>query len=223
MATTTVAGSVAAKEAGLALAQIYNYIRTGKVKNHKVGGWPEGKGIEVEMTEVLAARDAAQSRRSGKAPRAPRQSKADRQEAQATMHEALDDEERTRRARKRASGEDGNTVRLHRMDRTARHPVCPVNPAHGEVAPAERDAKAKGVLKFHCWHQEHDGRPKGHPGGFAPQTQSTFTEDELQTPQPVGALGVIMLGWITTGRTDLSESLESWMTKNKLPVWIPAR
>ena len=108
---------------------------------------------------------------------------------------------------------------------TTHYPVCPVNPSHGEVAPAERDAKAKpnAPKKYQCWHQEHDGRPKHSPSGFLPATQFIFTEEELNTPHPVGALGVIMLTWIMSDQTDLSDALETWMTKHKLPVWIPVR
>lgn len=239
MATTTpetVPGSVAAKECGIALAQIYNYIRTGKVTNHKVGGWPTGKGIEVVLAEVQAAASAPRKARaakgSGKASASGggRVSRKARHEDEVVMHEALDEAEQTRRARIRNSGDEGNTVRLRRLDRSTKYPACPVNPAHGELALVTRESegqkgrkKTAGAIQLQCWHQEHDGRPKGHPGGFAPQTQSIFTEEEAMTPQPVGRLGTIMLEWIMAGRSDLSDSLETWMTKHKLPVWIPAR
>lgn len=223
----TVPGSVAAKEAGLALAQIYNYIRKGLVKNHKADGWPTGKGVEVVLAEVIAARDS-----TARKPRAPKGSKASgaggrvsrkaRHEEEVTMHEALDEEERERRARKRSSGDEGNSVRLTRADRSAsKYPPCPIFPEHGNVSPT--DMKKGQSPKYHCWHQSHDGRPRTHPGGFAPATQSTFTQTELEMPQPAGRLGVLMLEWIIAGRTDLSESLEAWCVKNKLPVWIPVR
>lgn len=230
-APETVPGSVAAKECGLALAQIYNYIRTGKVTNHKKDGWPTGKGIEVVLDEVRAAQAS-----TGRKPRAAKGSaksnggsgkvsRKARHDDEVAMHEALDDEEQERRARKRASGSEGNTVRLVRRDRSTKYPPCPVDPAHGELALVTREgAKVKaGAIRLQCWHQAHDGRLRSNPAGFAPATQSVFTEEEANTPQPAGRLGVIMLEWIVAGRTDLSEGLESWMNKNKLPVWIPAR
>lgn len=222
-------GSEAAKETGLALAQIYNHIRAGRVKNHLKGGWPEGKGVEVDMDELRAA-IASSGRRpkgSGKASgggASVGRRKATKADTEA-MHDALDEEEAQRRARKRASGEDGNTVRLVRRDRSQRYPVCPVNPSHGELAPAERDAKAKkgDAPKLQCWHQEHDGRPRNHPAGLAVATQFVFTEEEAQIAQPSGTLGVVMLNWIASGRVDLAESLEKWMEKNSIEVWIPVR
>lgn len=232
MASTpeTVPGAEAAKECGVALAQLYNHIRAGRVTNYKKGGWPTGKGIEVNLDEVRAA--LASTVRKPRTPKGAsgasgggRVSRKARHEDEVAMHEALSADEAERRQRKRSSGDEGNTVRLVRRERGSRNPPCPVNPAHGEVVPVERNPKAKSnvPVQYQCTHQEHDGRMKGHPGGFAPATQFIFTEDELNTPQPVGALGVIMLSWIMSGQPDLSDSLEAWMTKNKLPVWIPVR
>lgn len=212
-------GSQVAKDLNIALARIYNYVKNGSVKNHKKNGFPLGKGIEVDPDEVRAAMEASAAKRGNKAPRQPRQSKAKTQADNEAMHEALDEEEREKRARKRASGEDGNTVRLKRREVGQRHPACPIFPSHGMVAPVEV-SKGKPP-RFHCWNQEHDGRPRTHSGGFAPATQSSFTEEELHIEQPAGRLGVIMLEWINAGRTDLAESLETWTTKNKIPVWIP--
>lgn len=230
-APETVPGSVAAKECGLALAQIYNYIRTGKVTNHKKDGWPTGKGIEVVLAEVQAAASAPKKARAPKgsgsskasASGGGRISRKARHADEVVMHEAISADEAERRQRKRSSGDEGNTVRLRRLDRTTKYPPCPVNPAHGELALVREEEKSKKnrPVMLHCWHQEHDGRPRSHPGGFAPATQSFFTEEEAQMPQPVGRLGVIMLEWITAGRPDLSDALESWMNKQKLPVWIP--
>lgn len=222
-------GSKVAKDLGLALAQIYNHVKAGRVKNHKVDGYPTGKGVEVDPDEVRAAMSATGRSRKGSGTGAAKSAGSGRSrkataDDTATMHEAIDADEANRRARKRASGDDGNTVRLRRVDRTSKYPFCPVNPAHGELAPdRESENKKKGVIQYHCWHQEHDGRPKGHSAGFSPQTKSTFSEEEVLTPQPSGRLGVIMLEWIYAGRSDLAESLEGWMNKQDLPVWIPER
>lgn len=223
MATETVSGSAAAKELDLALAQIYNYIRTGKVTNHKKDGWPIGKGIEVNLEEVRAAKAAIKTRAPrGSTPKASRQTKAT---SKAAIHEALDDEaeeKKAKRAAARAHDNGGNTVRLKRYERHTFY-SCPVNPGHGSLVKLDNNNKKGAAERFYCSHQSHDGRARSHGAGFAPPTQNVFSEEELRLPQPVGQLGEIMLNWIANGRTDLSESLEAWMIKNKLEVWIPAR
>lgn len=222
---TIVSGSEAAKQTGLALAQIYNHIRAGRVKQHKADGWPEGKGVEVDIDELKSAiANHSRTPRASKGPKAPREGKTSRKAREEAFHEALEnesEEKRAKRAAARAHDDGGNTVRVRRYERNA-FVACPVNPNHGSMYKMDRGS-AKGPDKYHCAHQQHDGRPKNHPAGFAPQTQNVFTADELNIPSPIGQLGEIMLGWISAGRTDLAESLESWMTKNKLDVWIPVR
>lgn len=212
-------GSQVAKDLGLALAQIYNHIKAGRVKNYKADGYPNGKGIEVDPDEVKAAIASMAGRR--KSSSAPKRTKVDK-DAQAAMHDALDAESEERKSRRKVGAGDGNTVRLRRYERGAYY-VCPVNPSHGSTYQMERAKGQKGPAQYHCSHQEHDGRLKSHPAGFAPATQNVFTEEELSIPQPIGRLGAIMLEWIMAGRTDLSEGLEAWMTKQKLDVWIPTR
>lgn len=210
-------GSKVAKDLGLALASIYGMIKSGKVVNHKKDGFPVGKGIEVDPDEVKAAMASKRTR----APKGESSGRKASKAATEAMHEALDDDEVARRQRRRASGDEGNTVRLKRYERGNFIP-CPVFPTHGSMYKME----GKGKDRFHCPHQEHDGRTRNNPAGFAPATQNVFTQDDLdlaRSEPQLGRLGAIMLEWIYAGRTDLATSLESWLEKNKLPVWVPER
>lgn len=213
-------GSEAAKEVGVALAVLYNHIRAGRVVNRKAGGWPLGKGIEVDMDEVRAAISAPKRTKSG-APRAPRGSK----KAAHEMHEQLDAEREATNRRKakeaNARGDNPHAVRLHRYERGAVS-VCPVDPSHGAMFAVER-ARVKGGRTLYCAHVMHDGRSTHQLGGFSPQTQNYFTPEEAQIEQPAGRLGLIMLEWIYGGRADLAEDLEVWMEAHDLTVWIPER
>ena len=208
-------GSEAAKEVGVALAVLYNHIRAGRVSNRLAGGWPLGKGIEVDMDEVRAAVSASKAKSSG---RAPRRTKVDKDVAHA-IHDELDREETNRKRAREANarGDNEQAIRLHRYNRVDTA-ACPVEPSHGALITAEKPAK--GGRPFYCSNVAHDGRSTHHIGGFAPQTQCYFTIEETQKD---GRLGVIMLEWLYAGRADLAEALETWMEKHGLEVWIPER
>lgn len=206
-------GAEAAREVGVALAVLYNYIKSGKVTNRKAGGWPLGRGIEVDMDEVRAAASAP---RKARAPKGSRKAK----EAIQGQLEAEKAERTVRRAREQnATGDNPHAVRLTRYQQ-GRQVVCPVNPSHYALLSVE---KAKGDKVFHCAHQEHDGRSAHMLGGFSPQTMNFFSKEETEIAQPAGRLGVIMLEMIYNGRPDLAESLEAWCNENNVPVWLPER
>lgn len=206
-------GSEAAKEVGVALAVLYNHIRAGRVANRKAGGWPLGKGIEVDMDEVRAAVSGP------KKARAPRRTKADKA-LQHEIQDGLAEETARKRAREQnAHGDNPHAVRLRRYER-GKVPVCPVDPTHGMMFAVDKPKNGKA---FYCGHVAHDGRSAHQAGGFSPQTQNYFTQEEAEATQPSGRLGVIMLEWIYNGRADLAEDLESWMDGHDLPVWIPER
>lgn len=52
---------------------------------------------------------------------------------------------------------------------------CPVDPAHGNVIAWTGHPR----WGWRCPHQDHDGRPHGHPLGPAPVTRSFFTTAEV--------------------------------------------
>lgn len=71
LATGLRPGAEVARELGIYLGQIYGYIKSGKVTNHKPAG---EKGTLVDPEEVKAARDGGR-RRGGKGGGAPREPK----------------------------------------------------------------------------------------------------------------------------------------------------
>lgn len=194
---TPIPGSQAAREAGVALAQIYNYIKSGKVKNHKVGGFPDGKGVEVDLEEVLAAKS------SGRAPRKP---KVDA-EGNPIVKATADGPKRMKRSK--ALREVQHTPYARSSLRGV--PRCPVNPDHGYLI--SNDA-GKGEKMWLCTHQGHD---------VVPPIQLSFTHEEVNYPPQVGMIGRVMLDWIGSGHVDLAEDMEKFLVQHNLPVWIPAR
>lgn len=192
----TVPGAQAAREAGVALGQIYQYIKSGKVTNHKKGGWPEGKGIEVVLDEVIAAKATGRTRKP-----------------------KVEGEEREKRPRvgriKRSKGFDRPA---HAGTTFQSTPRCPVDPDHGPLLPNDSAEGKKDGRIWLCSHQAHD-----QVGKHGMPTQLSFTQEETEMPYPVGPLGRVMLNWIGDGKSDLAREFESWLVEHEIPVWIPAR
>jgi hypothetical protein len=196
-------GSKVAKELGIYLGQIYGYIKRGTVVNYKDGGYPEGKGIEVDLEEVRAAMSRGRSR----GPRAPK----------VTGEAGPGGAVAVRRMKRSSKSIDRPVYRHSQLS-----PLCPVDPDHGNMISNEgAEAKKNGRI-WMCTHNAHDGRPRA-TGLPAPATQFTFTVEEVQYPQPVGPLGRMMLDWIDSGNLDLASDLETWCEDHGIEVWIPMR
>lgn len=201
-------GAQVAKELGIYLGQIYSYIKAGKVVNHKVGGYPDGKGVEVDVDEVRNTMSDSRRRRKS------------------------DDSGEPRQPRTRTDGAPRRVKRSRDVDRpTYRHaqltPMCPVDPDHGFMLPNDDERARKSGKVWMCTHQGHDGRPRA-TGVPTPATQFIFTDEEARMPQPLGVLGRVMLEWIGSGHLDLASGLEKWMERRELigpsgEVWIPDR
>jgi hypothetical protein len=203
-------GAVVAKAQGIYLGQIYAYIKKGLVVNHKVGGYPEGKGVEVDPDEVSAA--MAHSRRKGGGPGKGKSGyvrKADRP--------ARADTERPEPAktRKLKSG----TIVSYDRGRAAN--------GYNFQAPKFTVAQvigANGRLTF-----MDDGDHRQSYGGVQIDN-IVFSTDHLsllmakgaaRIEHPVPVLGMVLLSFIMEGKVELAESLEGWLIANDVPVQIP--
>jgi hypothetical protein len=196
-------GSKVAKELGIYLGQIYSYVKKGTVVNHKEGGYPEGKGIEVDIEEVRAAMSKGRGPRGSRTPKEPKLD-ADGQPKQKRMKRSREVDHPTRSFKKLS-------------------PACPVDEDHGALLPNDSVEGKKNGKIWMCTHQAHDGRSRHHNAGEEPPTQFTFTEEEAHLPPTVGLFGRLMLNLITNQRLDVAEELEKLAEWADIPVWIPAR
>lgn len=206
-------GSKVAKDLNIYLGQIYGYIKKGLVENHKVGGYPEGKGVEVVPDEVRAA--MAQSRRGGgktKSGKGPVGGKGTRGSRKATDDGALP--AATRKA-KRKIGEivsfDGGQNGSSTVAKGPRMTLAQVIASNGR-------------LTF----LDDGGRKRTYSGGqidnivMSTERLSTLLGKGLaHIEHPTFVLGMVLFAFVTEGKLDLAESLEKWMIKHDISVVVP--
>lgn len=194
-------GAQVARDMGLALAQIYSLVKSGKVTNHKKDGYPIGKGLLVDPDEVTEAR--AGSRRKGTGP-GKSQGKAT-----PTRKELREGAADTIGGRRGPKLKDGDIVSYHRG----------ATPSAGAVPAKSKGHEIGVVLGHNRYHTYLEG-----------DRYHVFTTQKLNelmglgiahVERPVPLLGMIMLQWIRDEKVELAESLETWMEANGLEVVIP--
>jgi hypothetical protein len=194
-------GSKVAKDLGIYLGQIYGYLKKGTVTNHKVGGYPEGKGVEVDPDEVRAAMSSSR-RRGGKGGGKPKTSAR----GQGGRTGSVAEEEAKARAREVKKGfKDGQLISYHRGASPARdlgHSINVVTSHYGNRITSLNEAD-----RYHA---------------FATGTlREWVAKGVARLENPAGILGLVMFSWIADGKVDLAASLEEWMEAHDLPVSIP--
>lgn len=206
---TPAPASAVAKELGVALAVIYGMVKRGDVKNHLAGGWPTGKGLEVDIAEVRAARGSKKTR----APktRTPKTVKVKDPDSGETVTVST-------KARKLPQG----TIVSYDKGRGAG--VAANSPAAKPRYSVAQVLAATGRLTF-----MDDGDHRRTYNGT--QIDNTvFSTDRLsllmakgvvRIEHPVPVLGMVILSLIMDEKIELAQSLENWMIKNDLQVRIP--
>lgn len=195
-------GAKVAKDLGIYLGQIYAYVKKGAVTNHKVGGYPDGKGIEVDPEEVKAAM-ASSRRRGGKGGGKPKGS-AVRRSSSPTGSLAEEEAKRVAKATK-AGFKDGQLLSYHKG----------VTPGK-DYGHAVRVVAGKYGSKI-TYLSEND---RYH--SFATGTlREWIAKGVAHLESPEGILGLVMFSWISTGKVELAAGLEAWMEAHDLPVSIP--
>lgn len=205
-------GAKVAKDLGIYLGQIYNYVKKGLVTNHKEDGYPTGKGLIVDPDEVKAA--MGKSRRKGGGPGKGKSGyvrKADR------VPKGEGEERRQVKARRLPTG----TIVSYEGGQLATTDRTHARPPHYNLATV---LGTTGHLTY-----LDKGRRYVHYNGMQIDNV-VFGTDRLSTmlargvahiEHPVNVLGMVLLAFVTEGKTELAKSLEGWLEENDLPVIIP--
>jgi hypothetical protein len=205
------AGAKVARDLGIYLGQLYGWVKKGTVKNYKPDGYPNGKGLMVDPDEARAAW-------MGSKKKGPRKAKG------------ASEAPRTRRAKGAASGETGETTaRTHKLA-----PGTIVSYAQGQPATdsyAHRPKYNIGQVVGTTGHVTFldDGNHRVHYSGTVIDG-IVFTTDRLSRmlargiahiERPTNVLGMVLLSFVATGKLELAQSLEDWMTGEGLEVVVP--
>lgn len=201
-------GAKVARDLGIYLGQVYGYIKRGLVENHKVGGYPEGKGVEVEPEQVRAA--WMQSKKKGpRDPSKPRASKAKRvRNEDGTLEPAA-------KARRLPAGtivsyERGRAANGHEAGKP-RYTVAQVLAANGRLTFLDEGDKRR----------HYDGTQIDNIIYGTERLSTMLAKGVARIEHPVPLLGMILLSFVMEGKMELAASLEKWMEKNDVPVIVP--
>lgn len=200
--------SKVAKDLGIYLGQIYGYHKRGLVKNHLVGGYPEGKGMTVDPDEVKAAWMGSKK----KGPRDPSKKRASKRANGGADVGSEPAEPRTRKLKAGTivSYENGRSAGAHEAGKP-RYTVAQVLSSTGRLTFLD------------------DGDHRRHYEGtqidntvFGTERLSTMlAKGVVRIEHPAPVLGMVILSLILENKVAVAESLEKWMEKNGLEVVIP--
>lgn len=191
-------GAKVAKDLGIYLGQIYAYIKKGTVTNHKVGGYPDGKGIEVDPEEVKVAM-ASSRRRGGKGGG---KSKSTSRVHRSSGDSAAAESERAARKERLATGQ---LISYHK----------------GVTEYGGDKGHAIAVLTGKGGHLTHLSSEDRYHLFTTEGLRNLLAKGIAKLERPEGILGLVMFHWIANDRTDLAIGLETWMESVGLEVSIP--
>lgn len=196
-------GAKVARDLGIYLGQLYGWVKKGTVKNHKVDGYPNGKGLIVDPDEARAAWMASKK----KGPRAPREKKI-----KGTNGREAPEPVRTKRLKPGAiiSYETGQSGTRYEASKP-RFNIAQVLGSTGKVTFLD------------------EGNHRVHYDGTLIDNL-VFTTDRLaywmargvaKIERPIPVLGMVLLSFIMEGKVELAQSLEDWMEAEGLEVQVP--
>lgn len=192
-------GAKVAKDLGIYLGQIYAYIKKGTVTNHKVGGFPEGKGVEVDPDEVKAAMSSSR-RRGGKGGGKPKSS------ARVSRGDSVASEAAREAAKEAKRMKTGSLVSYDKG----------LDPASGKSKGFAIRAVVGGTSKLTYLSDAN----RYHIFSTA-TLRENVAKGIAHLERPEGILSLVIFNWIVAERVDLAASLEAWMEKAGLLVSIP--
>src|SRR5450756_665882 len=203
-------GAQVARDLGIYLGQLYGWVKKGTVKNYKVGGYPEGKGIEVDPVEAKLA--WMSSKKKG-----PRAAKTPGQQARASSKQQKSEYggSEAPRSKKLKTG----TIVSYEQGQ----------PGHADYArrPTFNVAQVVGSTGQITFLD--DGNRRVHYSGMVID-DLVFTTQRLSymmargvahIERPHAVLGMVLLSFVMAGEVDLAQSLEDWMTSEGLDVQVP--
>jgi len=208
-------GAEVARELHIYLGQLYGWIKKGTLKNYKEDGYPNGKGVLVDPTEAKLVWMSSK-RRGGSGPKAKGSSKASGGTSRRAKGTGVSSEASVGpRQRRLAAGTivsyaEGQMA----SDHLAHRPKYNIGQVVGTT----------GRLTF-----LEDGTHRVHYNGVQIDTV-VFPTDKLahmlargvaHIERPINVLGMVLLGFVAAGKTDLAQSLEDWMTSEGLEVIVP--
>lgn len=203
-------GSAVAKELGIALAVIYNYVKNGSVKNHKADGYPVGKGIEVDIAEVRKARGNKKTRapKAGSKPRAVKIKDPDSGETVTVSTKARKLQPGSMVSYERGRGA---ATDAHAAAARPRYSVSSVLAATGKLTFIDEGDK----------HRHYDGTQIDNTVFGTERLSMMLAKGVARIEHPVPVLGMVILALIVEEKIELAASLEQWMIANDLDVHIP--
>lgn len=203
-------GAQVARDLGIPLGQLYSWVKRGLVTNHKEGGYPEGKGLEVDPIEAKLAWTTSKKKGPRSAPRKAREPKVRNEEGVLVAAPAA-------KTKKLRTGE------IISFD-SGKEARSTFNPKKGPRYTVAQVLGANGRLTY-----LDEGSHRVHYTG-AQIDNVIFSTERLalmmakgiaRVEKPVMVLGMILLSFIMEGKMELAESLEAWMIENELEVHVP--
>jgi len=200
-------GAQVAKQLGIYLGQLYGWVKAGKVVNHKVGGYPEGKGVEVSLGEAKAAWMASKKKTGPRKAREPRAPKVRNAEGQLVAEPPR----RRLKTGQIVSYSSQPTKAMFDQTRRPRFTVAQVLGSNGHLTYLD---PGKHRVTY-------DGRVLDDVVFLTDRLSTMLSKGVARIEDPVLVLGMVLLSFVVEERLELAESLESWMIENGLDVHVP--
>lgn len=201
-------GAQVARDLGIPLGQLYSWVKRGLVVNHKEGGYPEGKGLIVDPTEAKLAWMSSK-KKGPRAARSPREPKAKR---------VAGEPEPTKSGTRRLSTGTIVSYSSHATGSRFDEKKPPVYTL-AQVLGAGNELTYVDTASERRIH--YTGRVIDNTFYGTERLATMLAKGVARIENPVWVLGMILLAFVTEGKLELAESLESWMIDNDLEVRVP--